>query len=129
MFQSNPNQRRIVISGKEKCDTDHVYARINKKAILEAMRNLTPTQFEVWLYLSSQNNGYDFAFSPAAVSKETGIAKSSLQAGIRKLIEQNYLIKRKDNSNIFDFYQIPKDNTEQVLNIHINKNIDNGFVF
>lgn len=121
-FETNPNQKIISIKGKAICDKEHLYAKINKKALLEAMKNLTPTTFEVWLYLASQQNNYTFAFSPAAVTKETGIKKSSLQEGIRVLIKEKYIIQRKDKSNIYDFYEIPKEKLEEkIINIHINK--------
>lgn len=127
-FQTNPNQKIISISGKAACDKENIYAKINKKALIEAMKNLTPTNFEVWLYLASQQSDYTFAFSPAAVQSETGLKKSSLQEGIRVLIKEKYLIKRDDNSNIYDFYEIPREEQEQIINIHINKN-DNNFIF
>ena len=128
-FQTNPNQKIISISGKAACDKENIYAKINKKALIEAMKNLTPTNFEVWLYLASQQNNYTFAFSPAAIQEETGLKKSSLQEGIRVLIKEKYLIKRNDNSNIYDFYEIPKEEQqEEIINIHINKE-QNGFIF
>lgn len=128
-FQTNPNQKIISISGKAACDKENIYAKINKKALIEAMKNLTATNFEVWLYLASQQNNYTFAFSPAAIQEETGLKKSSLQEGIRVLIKEKYLIKRNDNSNIYDFYEIPKEEQqEEIINIHINKE-QNGFIF
>lgn len=119
-FQTVQNQRIISISGKEACDKDHLYARVNKAALLKAMQELTPTNFEVWLYLASQANNYTFAFSPAAVTEETGIKKSSLQEGIRVLIKEKYLIPRADNSNIYDFYELPREEVEEI-NIQIHK--------
>ena len=119
-FQTVQNQRIISISGKEACDKDHLYARVNKAALLKAMQELTPTNFEVWLYLASQKNNYTFAFSPAVVTEETGIKKSSLQEGIRVLIKEKYLIPRADNSNIYDFYELPREEVEEI-NIQIHK--------
>ena len=119
-FQTVQNQRIISISGKEACDKDHLYARVNKAALIKAMQELTPTNFEVWLYLASQKNNYTFAFSPAAVTEETGIKKSSLQEGIRVLIKEKYLIPRADNSNIYDFYELPREEVEEI-NIQIHK--------
>lgn len=120
-FNTNPNQKIISISGKAACDKQNLYARINKEALLTAMQKLTPTNFEVWLYLASQQNNYTFAFSPAAIQKETGLKKSALQEGIRVLTSEKYLVQRNDNSNIYDFYEIPREEKEEVINIHINK--------
>lgn len=123
-FQTTPNQRIISIVGKEKCDSENIYAKINKEALIEAMKDLTPTTYKVWIYLASQQANYTFSFSPSAIEKETNIKKSSIQESIRQLINKNYLIQRNDNSNIYDFYEIPR---EEEITIHINK--DDSFHF
>ena len=125
-FVSNPNQRKINIpkEGQALCDENHYYLKAQKKAMFDAMKALTPTNFQVWLYLASQKKDQDFWFTPAAVTLETGIKKSSLQEGIRVLIREKYLIPRADGSNIFDFFEVPR--TEEPgeepdsINIHIN---------
>ena len=128
-YESNPNQRYISVlaEGHEICDTEHIYLKQQKEAMFEAMKNLTPVNFQVWLYLASQKKDYTFAFSPAAITKETGIKKSSLQEGIRVLIREKYLIQRKEGSNIFDFYEIPREE-EEPIQIHTNS-IQEGFKF
>ncbi len=112
-YETNPNQRIISIpkEGKALCDTSHVYMKAQKESMLRAMKDLTPTNFLVWLYLASQADNYTFGWSPAAISKETSLKQSALQEGIRTLIKQNYLIQR-DDSNIYDFYEIPKTKEE-----------------
>ena len=114
-YESNPNQRFIntLAAGHEICDTEHLYLKQQKEAMFKAMKNLTPTNFEVWLYIASQKKDYTFAFSPAAITKETGIKKSSLQEGIRVLIKEKYLIPRSEESNIYEFYEVPKEEVEE----------------
>lgn len=132
-FISNPNQKKINIpkAGQAVCDDKHIYLKAQKAAMFDAMKNLTPRNFQVWLYLASQKKDTDFFFSPAAITKETGIKKSSLQEGIRVLIAERYLIQRKDGSNIYDFYEIPREKEEEKpIQIHINNiDIDKEFVF
>ena len=105
-----PNEKIIKCGaeGKAPCDEFNIYAKINKEAMFDAIDDLTPTTFQVWLYLASQTKNYTFAFSPVAVSQETHITKRSLQEGIRVLIEKKYLIQREDGSNIYDFYEHPQ---------------------
>lgn len=112
-FETNPNQKIISVlkDGKAQCDTSHIYMKAQKESMFNAMKDLTPTNFLVWLYLASQADNYTFGFSPAAISQETSLKKSALQEGIRVLIEHNYLIQR-ENSNIYDFYEIPKTKEE-----------------
>ena len=131
IFSTNPNQRiiKVLKEGKAVCDTDHLYIKVQKEAMIEAMKALTPTTFQVWLYLASQKADYTFAFSPAAVTVETGIKKSSLQEGIRVLINEGYLIQRKDNSNIYDFYEIPREKVEEQEEEIIIHTQSEGFIF
>ena len=121
-YVSNPNQKKINIpkAGQAICDEKHIYLKAQKEAMFAAMKKLTPVNFQVWLYLASQKKDTDFFFSPAAITKETGIKKSSLQEGIRVLIKEKYLIQRKDGSNIYDFYEIPKEEKEEQIQIYIN---------
>ena len=132
-YISNPNQKKINIpkSGQAICDDKHIYLKAQKAAMFEAMKKLTPVNFQVWLYLASQKKDTDFFFSPAAITKETGIKKSSLQQGIRVLIEEKYLIQRKDGSNIYDFYEIPREEEkEETIKIHTNTiDINKDFIF
>ena len=120
-YMSVPNQKKINIplEGQAVCDESHYYLKAQKEAMFEAMKALTPVNFQVWLYLASQKKNYDFWFSPAAITKETGIKKSSLQEGIRVLIREHYLIQRP-GSNIYDFYEIPQEEKQEDITIHIN---------
>ena len=135
-YNSNPNQKKINIpkAGQALCDDTHYYLKAQKEAMFNAMKALTPVNFQVWLYLASQKKDDDFWFSPAAITNETGIKKSSLQEGIRVLIKEKYLIQRNDGSNIYDFYEIPREEEleteEEQIKIHTSTiSIDKGFKF
>lgn len=133
-FNSNPNQKKIAIleKGKAICDENNLYLKAQKKAMFAAMKNLTPTNFEVWIYLASHAPKYEFWFSPAAISKETGLKKSALQEGIRVLIQEGYLIQRKNCNNVYDFYEVPiqdQEPKEQEIKIQVHKNSTDSFIF
>ena len=106
-YQSNPNQKRIQITGKEPCNSNDLYMKTNKQALFNALSTLKPSALKVWLYLSSQQIGYTFDLSPAAVAAETGIPKSTIQEGVRELERLNYLVL--DHGNTYTFYEKPKD--------------------
>lgn len=132
-FETVPNQKIINIKSKALCDTDNLYAKVNINAMLQAMKNLTPRAFEIWLYLAKNQNNYTFSFSPLSVQKETGIPKKTVQDCIRVLIENNYLIQRNDDSNIYDFYEIPQEKEEENIIIQTHKEQEtahtSGFCF
>jgi hypothetical protein len=43
------------------------------------MKDLTPTQFQVWLYFAKNQAGHTFAVSPASALNEFGIKKDTFQ--------------------------------------------------
>lgn len=101
---------------------DLAFMMVQKKAMFQAMTKLKPSAFNMWLYLASQKPDYIFigGFSPAAISKETGLKKSSIQEGIRVLQKENYLIPKRKGSNIFYFYQIPKEPIQEKPSVNQN---------
>lgn len=98
----------IVQINKEPCDKDHIYAMINIEALQLAMKDLTPVQFQVWLYFAKNQAGYTFAVSPAAALNEFGIKKQSFQEAKRVLKEKGYLVENlAKGKNHFIFYEKP----------------------
>jgi len=111
-FDSSPNQEYVVIN-KEDCDgrlVDNYYAAINLRSIKYALRDLTPAQFEVWLYFAKNMEGYEFWVSPVAAYNEFGISVSTFRKAKRVLKERGYLVKNEEG--YWDFYEIPKMNLE-----------------
>lgn len=93
---------------KELCDETHIYAKINIEAMALAMKDLTPVQFQVWLYFAKNQAGYTFAISPAAALKEFGIKKDSFQKAKQVLKEKGYLVENPSaGKNHFIFYEKP----------------------
>lgn len=100
---------------KEPCDKNNIYAMINIEAMQLAMKDLTPVQFQVWLYFAKNQAGYVFAVSPAAALNEFGIKKDSFQTAKRVLKEKGYLVANPaKGSNYFIFYEKP---VEEVMYI------------
>ena len=98
----------IVTVQKEKCDTDNIYAKINIEAMQLAMKDLTPAQFQVWLYFAKNQAGYTFAVSPAAALNEFGIKKDTFQKAKVVLKEKGYLIENlAKGKNHWIFREIP----------------------
>ena len=100
----------IVEVHKEKCDTDNIYAKININAIQLAMKDLTPAQFEVWLYFAKNQAGFEFAVSPAAALNDFGIKKDTFQKAKQVLKEKGYLIENPaKGKNHWIFKEIPEE--------------------
>lgn len=108
-YDSNPNQDFVEVQ-KETCDESHIYAKINIAAMQLAMKDLTPAQFEVWMYFAKNQAGYQFAVSPAAALNEFGIKKDTFQKAKQVLKDKGYLIENPaKGKNHWIFREIPVD--------------------
>lgn len=100
------NQKHITIH-KEACDSNNIYATINRKAMNAAFKNLKPAAAELWVYFASNQNNYEFDLSQKAVENEIGMKKDQYDGAIKQLIEKGYLVC-ESGKTVFGFYEIPK---------------------
>ncbi len=101
--------QKVVGVNKEPTDKNNIYACINMKALDGAALKLKkPSTFKLWLYFAKNQNGYEFELSAVAVANFCGITEKSYREAVKELIEKRYLIQRGD-SNIYDFYEVPKE--------------------
>ena len=100
-----PNQK-VVHVNRQKCDKN--FLQISKDNWYAANKNLGPYGLQLYLYIAGNRNGFDFALSQEAAEREAWIKKTSYHKYVNLMIEKGYLVPRKENSNIFDFYEVPK---------------------
>jgi len=73
------------------------------------------------LYFCCNKDKYVVEFSPSHIEKKFGFPKSTARDHFNKLIAKGYLIKKGENSNMYDFYSEPphiKTQSEAVLPAH-----------
>ena len=106
---SVPNQKKIKIN-KEICDSSNLYATINLEALHAAMKDLTKIgAFKLWMYLSKNQDGYEFDLS--CVDCGTwGIKRDSYHGAVNELIDKGYLVKNNQNRYIFNEKKIVYEN-------------------
>lgn len=100
---SYPNQKKVTVS-KEPCDARNVYAKINIKALQQAMCQLKPSELKLWLYLSRNINGRVFDLSQVDCECY-GLKKDAYHDAVNGLIEKNYL--QKSIGNNYAFIEMP----------------------
>ena len=105
MVKTYANQNVVTIKREE---TKAPFISINESSVAAAMKNLTPVQFQVWLYLIKNKNDIDWAVSPEAAEQQWGISKSSFRKAFTTLKEKGYLIQKKGSSTHFLLYELPK---------------------
>lgn len=106
MPETVANQKVIHIN-RQKCDKNFV--QISKENWYSAYRNLNATAFCLYLYLAGNRDGFDLAFSPKAVHEEMGMPISTCKDQVKLLIAKGYLVPKREGSNVFDFFEIPKE--------------------
>lgn len=119
-YNSNPNQRSITVhkeptnNGKE----ENYYAKINLNALQKAMSSLSAKAFELWVYLSKNQDNHFFWLSKVDFLSWSTFKESAYYDAFNELRRLGYLVERKKDSNQYDFYEIPK---EEMIGITIHK--------
>lgn len=86
---------------------------------MHANKVLTPYGLQLYLYLASNLNDYQFALSPAAAEEDAGIKSTSFHKYFRLLEIEGYVVWR--HGNVFDFYPAPRPANERT---HPDKHCD-----
>ena len=86
---------------------------------MHANKVLTPYGLQLYLYLASNLNDYQFALSPAAAEEDAGIKSTSFHKYFRLLEIEGYIVWR--HGNVFDFYPAPRPANERT---HPDKHCD-----
>ena len=91
--------QKIVRIQKQLEATD--YLRVNNEDWHAAAKELKPTTFILYLWLASNTDGWEFALSPKAITRETGISKKSYDRGVDELLEMGYMCREHGNRYLF----------------------------
>ena len=105
MAATVPNQK-VVHVNRQKCDKN--FLQISKENWYAVNKDLGPYGLQLYLYIAGNKDGFDLALSQEAAEQEAGIKKTTYHSYVKALIAKGYLVPRKENSNIYDFYEIPK---------------------
>ena len=80
-----------------------VWASYNIEDMFEAMKRLSKSGFELYMYLISNIDGYKFGLGPTPVGNATGMSAKTYQRAVADLKENGYLtynqefVKGKNN--------------------------------
>lgn len=104
-----PNQKIIKIHRDMPAEKEGNFLLIKKNNWFAANKDLEPYGLQVYLYLAGNKDGFNLELSQEAAEKEAGIKKTTFHKYVNLLIEKRYLVQRKQDSNIYDFYEIPQE--------------------
>lgn len=103
------NQRRVLVHRDMPKEKEGNFLLIKKENLYAAYRDLNATALCLYLYLAGNKDGFDLAFSPKAIHNEMGLPESTCRDQFKVLVNKGYLVRRSDTSNIYDFYEIPRE--------------------
>ena len=105
-----PNQKVVHVHRDmpDKNKKEGNFLLIKKENWYAANKDLEPYGLQLYLYIAGNKDGFDFALSQEAAERDAGITKTTFHKYVNLMIEKGYLVPRKENSNIFDFYEVPK---------------------
>jgi len=104
MPKSFPHQKWIKVHKPKVTDR---FLQITHSDWMNANKTLTPFGLQLYLYLASNNDNYEFALSPADAEERAGIKLTSFRKYMRRLEEEGFLIWK--HGNVYDFYTSPRD--------------------
>ena len=114
-----PNQKVIRIQ-KTKGSNEVLYTPIVVEAFDIALKLLSPSEYKVWSYLIKNKDGYVMSFSSADCAAACGLSKSTCKNAVNRLIQLGYLVKEREDTNMWQFRDIPLDplEEEEPMKIH-----------
>ncbi len=98
-----PNQRTVRVH-RERATSD--FLGIKNENWKAAARDLSPHALLLYFYLASNADNYTFALSPAAITAEIGMPRSTYHDQFKILENKGYLVKT--HGNTYDFFEKPQ---------------------
>lgn len=103
-MQTVPNQKIIQVN-KEKVGRDNLYTTISLQGLDEAAK-LPKNAFKLWSYLVKNQDKYSFALSCKDFCSWAAVSKSTYETAVKDLIQNGFLVQKKDGSNIYQFFEV-----------------------
>ena len=102
-----PNQRLVRIHKDNRQKEPFLSINVNLLAAVYQDLKSAPSFF-IYIYFCCNKDNYVVEFSPAHIEKKFGFPKSTARDHFNKLIEKGYLVRKNENSNMYDFYAQPE---------------------
>ena len=103
MLYTVANQRTVRVH-RERAASD--FLGIKNENWKAAARDLSPHALLLYLYLASNADNYELALSPAAITADVGMPRSTYHDQFKVLVNKGYLVNSRGNA--YDFYEKPQ---------------------
>lgn len=102
-----PNQKLVRIHKNNKQKEPFLSININLLAAVYQDLKSAPSFF-IYIYFCCNKDNYVVEFSPSHIEKKFGFPKSTARDHFNKLVEKGYLVRKNENSNMYNFYAEPQ---------------------
>lgn len=101
------NQKTIIIHRSNPIGEKKQYLAIDCQALSTAARTLTPSGLKLFLYLASNQDGYQKDFSPKDFSNIYGVSVDAARKARLDLQANGYLVENENGK--LEFYEQPRE--------------------
>ncbi len=111
-FYWYPNQKMLAIN-REQVDsnTKRQYLIAYTDNLIDAMYDLTPSAFKVYLYLLMNKDGFRMEYSPSYIANMVNISKDTARDAFKQMERKGYFDRLEDSDYKYNFYEVPRRNT------------------
>ena len=102
-----PNQRLVRVH-RQRAAKD--FLGIKNENWMAASRILGAPALRLYLYLAANADNYTLALSPATITRDIGMARSTYTDQFKVLVNMGYLVPA--GGNTYDFYEVPQTATQ-----------------
>ena len=102
-----PHQRLVRIHKDNKQQAPFLSISVNLLAAVYQDLKSAPSFF-MYIYFCCNKDNFVVEFSPSHIENKFGFPKSTARDHFNKLIEKGYLVRKNENSNMYDFYAEPE---------------------
>lgn len=107
------NQKTIIIHRSNPIGDKKQYLAIDCQALSTAARILTPSGLKLFLYLASNQDGYQKDYSPKDFSNIYGVSVDAARKARLDLQANGYLVESENGK--LEFYERPQEELEFVI--------------
>ena len=103
------NQKMVAINREiPKKTSNKPYLCCYTENIEKAMKDLSKSAFQCYVYLLCNRNGYELEYSPKHISMKTNICLESARKSFLEMEKKGYLIASAENKHFYNFYETPQ---------------------
>ena len=106
-FYIFPNQKQIIVARER---PKPPFTSIEESDMFNAMQSLSGSAFKLYMYMCSNKDGFQFALSPTAVKRKTGVSRNSYDRAVKSMLDAGYLIPWSE--------YLPCDKCNRICNDH-----------